>query len=160
MLPQVVFQSTFFGNYGVSPWLVWLCRMSLCAWKVPKEECLTKPDLAVSPPLLTRQKVPWPILCSCDQLARREKRFVASHNNGMPTCEITIYIGYRSTSPLNLSLLMNLATIEGRVTGVGDGLRRGPPPSRLQSLVEEKNGTFSCIHAKWYRAEASIPRIH
>ena len=50
---------------------------------------------------------------------------------------------YRSTSPTNLSLSMNLAATEGRDTGVGDGLRRGPPPSRLRSSVEEKDGTFS-----------------
>ena len=45
----------------------------------------------------------------------------------MPTFEITIYIGYRNTSPTNLSLLMRLAAIEGRDTGVRGGLRRGPP---------------------------------
>ena len=41
-----------------------------------------------------------------------------------------------------LSLLMNLAVVEGRDIGVGDGLQWGLPPSMSQSLVVEKDGTF------------------
>jgi len=37
---------------------------------------------------------------------------------------------------------MNLAAIEGRDTGVGDGLRRGPPQPMSRSSVAEKGGTF------------------
>ncbi len=139
-LPQVVFSRLFWELWG-QPVACVALQDAFVYLGGTEGGVFDKAGSGCFPPLLTRQKVPWPILCSCDQLARGEKRFVASHNNGMPTCEITIYIGYRSTSPLNLSLLMNLATIEGRVTGVGDG--RGPPPSRLQSLVEEKDGTFS-----------------
>ena len=50
----------------------------------------------------------------------------------MPTFEITIYIGYGRTGPTNLSLLMSLAAMEGLDIGVGGGLRRGPPLTRLE----------------------------
>ena len=45
----------------------------------------------------------------------------------MPTFEITIYIGYRSTSLTNLSSLMSLAVMEGLDIDVGGGLQRGRP---------------------------------
>ena len=41
---------------------------------------------------------------------------------GMPTFEITIYMGCRSTSPTNLSLWMSLAAMEGLDIGVGASL--------------------------------------
>lgn len=65
-----------------------------------------------------------------------------SRSNGTLTFEIIIYIGYRSTSPTNLYLLMSLAAIEGPDTGDGGGLQRGPPQSRLRSSVAERDGTF------------------
>jgi len=40
---------------------------------------------------------------------------------GMLTFKITIYTGDHNTDPTNLSLLINLASIEGQDTGVGDG---------------------------------------
>lgn len=59
----------------------------------------------------------------------------------MPTFEITIYTVYRSTNPTNLSLLMNLAAMEGLDIGVGDS-PKGSSQSRLQSSVADKDGTF------------------
>jgi hypothetical protein len=60
-------------------------------------------------------------------LVRRARLQIDGYNNRMPTFEITIYIGYRSTSLANLSLLMSLAGMEGLDIGVGGGLRRSPP---------------------------------
>lgn len=62
-----------------------------------------------------------------DQLGRQEPRFVASLNNGIPTFEIIIYIGYRSTSLTNLSLSISRAAMEGLGIGAGDGLQRVLP---------------------------------
>ena len=45
----------------------------------------------------------------------------------MPTFEIIIYIGYRSTSLINLFLLMSRAVMEGLGIGAGDGLQRVLP---------------------------------
>jgi len=60
----------------------------------------------------------------------------------MPTFEITIYIGYQNINPPNLSLLISLAAIEGLDIGIVSGLQKGPPPSKLQSLVVEKDSIF------------------
>jgi hypothetical protein len=60
----------------------------------------------------------------------------------MPTFEITIYVGYKSTSYTNLSLLISLAAMEELDTGVEGGLQRGPPWSMLQSSAVEKDSTF------------------
>jgi hypothetical protein len=59
----------------------------------------------MAPPLDDTQH----FLIESDQQAGQELRSIASHNNGMPTFEIIIYIGYRSTSLTNLYLSMNPA---------------------------------------------------
>jgi hypothetical protein len=83
----------------------------------------------------------------CEQWVGREQRSFVSHNNGMPTFEITIYIGYRSTSLTNFFLLMSLAAMEELDKGVGGGLRRGLLQCRLQSSVAEKDGiSFQPMH--------------
>jgi hypothetical protein len=61
----------------------------------------------------------------------------------MPTFEIIIYIGYRSTSLTNWSLWMSRAAMEGLGIGARDGLQRVLLQSRSQSSVAENDGTFS-----------------
>lgn len=82
-----------------------------------------------------------------DQWVGRERRSVASHNNGTTTFRTITCIGFRSMSPINLSLLMSLAAIGGRDIVVRVGLQRVLLQLRLRDSVVGRDGT-------------SFPRTH